>query len=154
MQSEFLRELDRWALAVVRDKITESDRGVVTHIGASDLARMLADYVLLRVAEQPSSCWTACELDAVSDGEILAATTFNEELLAAGFIGAVCELSSWQGPEGIDFMVKEGVPSEDAEEIAAAVEVVAGKLGARGQELVQRLASAPRPAPVAQAMAG
>lgn len=138
MQNGFLRELNRWTLATVHEKLTAAERGVVNHIGASDLARMLADYVLLRVAENPNSCWNACELDTVTNEEILRATTFDEDLLAAGLIGAVFELNGWQGEDGVRFMVSEGVPPEDADEIAAAVEVVTGKLGTRGQALVQK----------------
>ncbi len=138
MQNAFLCELNRWTLAAVHEKLTAAEDGKVTQIGASDLARMLADYVLLRLAENPSTCWNGCDLDGVTDEEILAATTFDDDLLAAGFIAAVLELNQWQGEEGVAFMVAEGVPPEDADEIAGAVEVVAGKLGERGQALVQK----------------
>jgi hypothetical protein len=140
MPNEFLSELDRWLLAVLQEKLYETECGAEPRlVTEADLARMISDYVLLSVAQQPASCWTACDIDQATDEQILAKTTFGEELLAAGFMGAVCELGGWCGDEGVAYMEAQGVPHDDALEIATGVEIVSEKLAARGQSLVQRL---------------
>ena len=147
MQNEFLEELDRWVLAVLQEKLTpHPDDASAQSITAADFAGMLVEYILPRVAENPSTCWTACGIDHASDREITRATTFNDELLAAGFIGAVAELGEWTGAEGTAFLSNHGVPAEDAHAISSALEVVIEKLGSRGQSIIRRLAVAPSPA--------
>lgn len=141
MANEFLRALDRWVLCILRQKTAESAPDEMpAQVTATDLSLMISDYVLMRVAEQPSSCWSGCGIDEVRNDQILLVTTFSDEALAASFIAAVCELNRWQGEEGVRIMLDHGVPAEDALEIAAAIEVVSGKIGARGQELIVSLA--------------
>lgn len=144
MPNAFLRHLELWLPTVLRDKaIHSADECRLHFIGASDFASMLGDYVLTELAFNPTSCWTACELDLVADETIVEASAFPHELLAAALIGAVLELTPWQGDEGVAFLIENGVPPDDAREFSAAVDVVAEKLGARGQALIVRLSRAP-----------
>lgn len=145
MPNAFLRHLEHWLPAVLRAKTIRSASEQRLHfLGASDLATMLGDYVLTQLALNPTSCWTACELDQVSDDTIVEVCGFPHEMLAAALIGAVLELTPWQGDDGVAFLLAHDVPAEDAREFSAAVDVVADKLGARGQALIVRL-SRPRP---------
>ena len=112
-------------------------------IGASDLTDMLVDYVLTRIADTPHACWTACEIDHVADDEIVAATAFAPEVLAAAFIGTVVELSFWQSDEGYRLLSDNGMSADDAREFAAALDVVTEKIAARGQGIIQHLNDAP-----------
>lgn len=150
MPNRFLQQIDWWLPTLLRQKAVESaSESRLVFIGASDVSTFLSDYILTQIAESPNSCWTACELDQLPDAEILAATGINMDLLAAGFIGAVIELSRWQGEDGYEYLVVNGVPPEDAKEFTAAIEVVTEKLGARGQALIHRADQAtaqPQPA--------
>lgn len=151
MPNLFFRHLESWLSSTLRAKAIASAREErLVIIGASDLATMLSDYVLTRLIENPTSCWSACELDQVSDQEFLEAIHVAPDVLAASFIGAVLELAPWQIDEGVGFLVAHGVPAEDAREFCAAVDVVADKLALRGQVLVQHLdytAAPSRPVP-------
>lgn len=153
MPNTFLRHFEWWLPNVLRAKAVESARDErLLFIGATDLATMLSDFVLTQLGINPNSCWTACELDHVSDEHLSATSGFSSELLAAAFIGAVIELSPWQGDEGAEFLVAHGVPPDAAFEFVAALDVVTEKLGARGKRLIDRLdAIACRPAAKAAA---
>lgn len=141
MPNAFLRHLEHWLPTTLRTKAIQSEHDTHLHfIGASDLATLFSDYVLTELSTTPTSCWTACELDHVSDEQLVEAICCPPELLAAGFVGAVVELALWQGDEGVAFLVAHGVPSDDAREFSAAVDVVAEKLGARGRTLIHALA--------------
>lgn len=131
-----MRELDRWVVALLQEKTRQVPAGEIT---STDLAEMISGYVLFHVADDPAACWSACDIDGVSDAEIMAATSFTEDLLAAAFVGAVYELGEWQDRAGIAFMIRHGVAPEDAAAVAQALNVVADKLSERGQALIQHL---------------
>lgn len=107
-------------------------------IGAVDLATMMADFVLDCLSEEPGCCANTCQLDDVTDDEILEATGFSRELLAAAFIGAAVELAPWCGEEGLAFMLINGVPEDDAAAIAEGAETVCERLGSRGRTLLDQ----------------
>lgn len=150
MPNAFLRYLEHWLPATLRAKaIRSASEHRLHHIGASDLASLFSDYLLSELSLSPTACWTACELDHVTDAELIEATGCPQELLAAGFVGAVLELAAWQGDDGVAFLIREGVPPDDAREFVAALDVAAEKLGARGQALIHRLDAAPASLPAA-----
>jgi len=140
VRNPFLEYLELWLPNILREKaIASAGEDRLLYIGASDFSVMLADYILTQLAQAPASCWTCCHLDQVNDEEIMESTGFAAEVVAAGFIGSVIELTPWQGDVGVQFLVSNNVPIDDAREFSAAIDVIAEKLGARGQELLQKL---------------
>jgi hypothetical protein len=140
MKNLFLRHVEEWLPVVLRAKVLGSaseDR--LCFIGAGDFAAMLTGYVLTRVAHTPESCWSACDIEGVTDDVLGEVTNLSGEVLAAGFIGAAVELAEWHGETAVVFMLRHGVPEDAAWEVAHAIEVVTEKLGARGQALIGRL---------------
>lgn len=137
MQNTFLRWIEWWLPVILREKAVESAREQrLCFIGAADLAKMITDYVLTEITANPVSCWTACGLDQVSDDDIENATSLSPEVLAAAFVGAAVDLAPWQGEPCVTFLIENDVPADAAREVAAAVEVVAEKLGVRGRNLI------------------
>ena len=146
MDTRFSLHLQTWLTALLRQKaLTSATEGAPAAIGAADLAILFSDYVLETLGGDPRSCLQCCGLEEVSDAEILEATGFDREVLAAGLIGAVVELSPWVGDDGAVFLMANGVLEEDAVEFAHAAEIVAEKLGARGQALVAELSGRREP---------
>ena len=140
MDSRFSQHLETWLTALLRHKaLAGAAEEGPTAIGATDLSVMFSDYILETLGENPRSCLNCCGLEDVTDREILDATGFDRDVLAAGLIGAVVELAPWVGDEGAAFLKDNGVPEEDAIEFAHACEIASERLGARGQSLVAEL---------------
>lgn len=150
MKGGFLIRLEKWLVTALQAKAIASVREHrLCLIGAADLATHLAEHTLRGLTANPNSCWTACELDQVTDEQILATTGFTAELLAAAFIGAVLELAEWQGDRAVTFLIRHGVALEDARDFVASIDVVVEKFGARGQALIEQLSREPAGRPEA-----
>jgi hypothetical protein len=144
MDTRFSLHLQTWLTALLRQKALASATDCTpAAIGAADLSIMFSDYLLETLGVNPRLCLNCCGLDDVTDREIIDATGFDSDVLAAGFIGAVVELAPWIGDDGVAFLMQNGVLEEDAVEFAHAVEIAAEKLGARGQVIVAELSGRP-----------
>jgi hypothetical protein len=137
----FTLHLETWLTLVLRQKAIASGAGdqAAAGIGAADFATMISDYVLEMLGGDPRSCLSCCGIDDVTNDEIVEATGFDRDVLAATFVGAVLELAPWVGFEGMSLLMAHGVPEEDAVEFTHAVEIVSEKLGVRGQALIVEL---------------
>jgi hypothetical protein len=136
MRARFLIHL-KSCLNSLQHRLTVSDTPEDDRpfIGPAEVGTMIADYVLLRLAEEPPSCTSGCDLDDVPDGALLRLTGFTPEKLAAALVAAAVRLEVWVGARGVSFMRGNGVPTEDAWDVSRGAARVCDKLRRRSRAL-------------------
>ena len=148
MEPRFVHALDLWLPAVLREKALRSDEDHLELLGPADLARMVADFVIMRLAEEPGCSETACGLDEIGDDTVMEATGFSPDSWAAALSAAVLELAPWTGEEGVRFLIQHSVPADDALEFTEGVAATCERLATRSQSLVGQLRAPVSPASV------